>query len=57
MFRTMRFLFLVTTFMAILMFGVGLANFRSDIVPTEGYSVFDQFSIANTNFSTPYCVQ
>jgi len=56
MFRTMRFLFLVTTFMSILMFGVGLANYWADIVPTEGYSIFDQFSIANTNFSTPYCV-
>jgi hypothetical protein len=55
MFRTMRFLFLVTTFMSILMFGVGLANFLADIEPTEGYSIFDQFSIANANFSTPFC--
>lgn len=57
MFRTMRYLFLVTIMLAVIMFFIGFLHWMEKPVATIGYSIFDELSIANANYSMPVCLQ
>lgn len=58
LFRSMRFLAIVTAFMALFMFIAGIGNYKSFTVSrNEGMSILDRLSIANIIFSQPVCIQ
>lgn len=57
MFRTMRYLFIIQSFLAITTLLGGIAYRKFDPVKTPGYSAFDEYSIANIDYSTPRCIQ
>ena len=56
LFRTMRFLALITFLLAIMMFIAGSANWRASPVAITGFNTFDLFSMANVDYSAPTCI-
>ena len=56
LFRTMRFLALVTLMMAGFQMCVGVLNYTDDPLTPDGYSILDKLSMANMKYSHPTCI-
>lgn len=57
MFRTMRYLVIVTGCMALIMFIVGIQYFKASPYFLPGFSASDLFSMSNLDFSESICIQ